>query len=106
MSRSYKKFPVIKDRAKTSKDRFKPKTFANRSVRRYMEVPTGKSCFFKKIYCSWNISDYRFITATDEKQFKRQWESINIFHMRYSRIRHSDDYQKDFYYWKKYYINK
>lgn len=106
MSRSYRKFPVIKDRAKTSKDRQKPKTFANRAVRRYKEVPTGKSCFFKKIYCSWNISDYRFITATDEKQFKRQWESINLFHMRYNRIRHSDDYQKDFYYWKKYYINK
>lgn len=106
MSRSYRKFPVRKESHHREKSHMKAKDFANRAVRRYMEVPTGKSCFFKKIYCSWFISDYRFITATDEKQFKRQWESINLFHMRYSRIRHSDDYRKDFYYWKKYYINK
>ncbi len=106
MSRSYRKFPVIKDRTRNSKDRQKPKTFANRAVRRYKEVPAGKSCFFKKVYCSWFISDYRFITVPDEKEFKRQWENFNHFRMGYSRIRHSDDYRKDFYQWKKYYIMK
>ncbi len=106
MSRSYKKFPIIKDRARTSKDRFKPKTFANRAVRRYKDIPTGKSCFFKKIFCSWNISDYRFITVPDEKEFKRLLENINPFHMRYSRIRHSDDYQEELYQWKRCYILK
>lgn len=74
MSRSYRKFPVIKDRCRTSKDRFKSKTYANRAVRRYIEMPSGKSCFFKKVYCSWIISDYRFLIATDEKEFKRRWK--------------------------------
>ena len=104
MSRSYRKFPVIKDCCRTSKDRFKPKTYANRAVRRYNEMPTGKSCFFKKIYCSWNISDYRFIFALDEKEFKRLWEKD--YSLRYSLTSFSDDYQKALYQWKKYYIRK
>ncbi|MDE6677704.1 MAG: hypothetical protein K2K02_01565 [Ruminococcus sp.] len=104
MSRSYRKFPVVKDRCRTSKDRFKPKTYANRAVRRYDDIPTGKSCFFKKIYCSWFISDYRFTTVPDKREFKRQWG--NYYPLRYSYIRDSDDYQKDFYQWKKYYIMK
>lgn len=103
MSRSYRKFPVVKDRTRTSKDRFKPKTFANRAVRRYDDIPTGKSCFFKKIYCSWIISDYRFITVPDEKEFKRQWKK-NSFQYKYIKL--SDDYKKDLYQWKKYYIFK
>ncbi|MDE6835279.1 MAG: hypothetical protein K2J39_13695, partial [Ruminococcus sp.] len=68
MSRSYRKFPVFKERARTSKDRFKPKTYANRAVRRYDDIPTGKSCFFKKIYCSWFIYDYRFTTVPDKRE--------------------------------------
>ncbi|MDE6539218.1 MAG: hypothetical protein K2K66_03415 [Ruminococcus sp.] len=102
MSRSYRKFPVCKDRCRTSKDHFKPKTYANRAVRRYKNMPTGKSCLFKKIYCSWIISDYRFLIATDEKEFKRRWEKD--YHLRF--ISFSDDYKKDFYEWKKYYIMK
>ncbi|MDE6036610.1 MAG: hypothetical protein K2G36_11970 [Ruminococcus sp.] len=102
MSRSYRKFPVVKDRCRTSKDRFKPKTYANRAVRRYDDMPTGKSCFFKKIYCSWFISDYRFIIAPDEKEFKRRWEQN--YSLRY--IRYSDNFKEDLYQWKKYYIFK
>lgn len=96
MSRSYKKFPVIKDRAKTSKDRFKPKTFANRAVRRYMEVPTGKSCFFKKIYCSWNISKFYCIDYPNENEFKRAWANERY------RFPDSQTYKEAYYEWKKY----
>ncbi|MDE5772714.1 MAG: hypothetical protein K2I06_14025 [Ruminococcus sp.] len=103
MSRSYKKFPVIKDRARISKDRFKPKTYANRAVRRYKDFPTGKSCFFKKIYCSWFICDYRFIPPSDEKEFKRQWESeIKDIAVK----RKTYNYKEAFISWKISYINK
>lgn len=96
MSRSYKKFPVIKDRARTSKDRFKPKTFANRAVRRYKEVPIGKSCFFKKIYCSWDISDYRFVECPNENELKRTW--ANEKHL----FCHCNTYKEAYWEWKQY----
>lgn len=98
MSRSYKKFPVIKDRARTSKDCFKPKTFANRAVRHYKEVPTGKSCFFKKIYCSWDISDYRFIGYMNEAEVRTQWEKYDYIYY--------DTYEEALQDWKKCYIRK
>ena len=98
MSRSYKKIPVCKDRCRTSKDRFKPKTYANRAVRRYKEIPTRKSCFFKKIYCSWNISDYRFIGYVNKTEVLKKWEAEDyIFH---------DTYQDALWNWKKYYLRK
>ena len=101
MSRSYRKFQVFKERARTSKDRFKPKTYANRAVRRYDDMPTRKSCFFKKIFCSWFISDYHYIMAHDEKEFKRRWEQNYELWYRYS-----DDYQEDLYQWKRCHILK
>lgn len=100
MSRSYNKFPIIKDRARTSKDRFKPKTFANRAVRRYKEVPIGKSCFFKKIYCSWFISDYCFIDCMSGTEAIRQWERGDRF---YSEC-HTP--KEALWSWRKYYKNK
>ncbi len=100
MSRSYKKFPVIKDRARTSKNRFKPKTFANRATRHCKEVPTGKSCFFKKIYCSWFISDYRFVDCMNETEVKRQWENEKYHY------RECSTYKEALWEWKKYYIRK
>lgn len=104
MSRSYRKFPVMKDSHHREKSPMKAKDFANRAVRRSKEIPTGKGGY-RKIYDSYEISDYRFITVLDEKEFKRQWEN-NFFRIGYNRIRHSDDYQKDLYQWKKYYIMK
>ena len=83
----------------------KAKDFANRAVRRSKEIPTGKGGY-RKIYDSYCISDYRFITVTDEKEFKRQWKNSNFFRIGYNRIRYSDDYQKDLYQWKKYYLRK
>lgn len=104
MSRSYKKFPIIKDyirnRTKTSKNRFKPKTFANRAVRRYKEVLTGKSCFFKKIYCSWFISDYRFIGCMSKTEVIRRWKNDNYFY------RECRTPKEALWEWRKYYKNK
>ncbi|MCM1316204.1 MAG: hypothetical protein NC205_04735 [Prevotella sp.] len=98
MSRSYRKFPVVKDCCRTSKDRFKPKTYANRAVRRYKEMPTGKSCFFKKIYCSWNISDYRFVGYMNKTEVLREWETYDYIYY--------DTYKEALWYWKKCYIRK
>ncbi|MCM1316203.1 MAG: hypothetical protein NC205_04740 [Prevotella sp.] len=74
----------------------KSKDFANRAVRKSKEIPTGKGDY-RKIYDSYMISDYRFITVPDEKEFKRQWKNNNSFQIGYSRIKHSNDYQKDLY---------
>ncbi|MDE6835280.1 MAG: hypothetical protein K2J39_13700 [Ruminococcus sp.] len=103
MSRSYRKFPVMKENSHhREKSPMKAKDFANRAVRRYKDIPTGKSCFFKKIYCSWFISDYRVTTVPDEKEFKRRWEqNYSLWYIRYS-----DNYYNDLYQWKKYYIRK
>ena len=100
MSRSYKKFPVVKDCSNTSKDRFKPKTFANRAVRRAEQVPSGKSGF-KKLYCSWDICDYRILWFLNEKELKRQWDNNESFLHDYYK-----NYEEALYCWKKAYINK
>lgn len=101
MSRSYKKFPVCKERCRTSEDYKKPKTFANRAVRHYPEIPGGRSGF-KKIYCSWNICDYRFYLYRDEREFQAVWNRGN------KKIRSwfGDDYEEALNYWKKYYVRK
>lgn len=104
MSRSYRKFPIIKDHTRihtqTSQNRFKPKTFANRAVRRYKEVPSGKSCFFKKIYCSWFISDYCFVDCMSETEVIRRWQNGNY------RYRECCTSKEALWEWRKYYLNK
>jgi hypothetical protein len=60
MSRSYKKSPVFKDRRKSGK------RFANKSVRKYSKkIQSGRA--YKKIFCSYNISDYSFRTTWEER---------------------------------------
>lgn len=100
MSRSYRKFPIIKDSHHRDRSPIKPKDFANRAVRRYKEVPIGKSCFFKKIYCSWFISDYRFIGCMNETELKNEYEKGN------RRYCNCSTYEEAMWLWKKYYINK
>ena len=54
MSRSYKKSPICTDYSrKNTKDQ---KRFANRKVRRAMNVPNGKA--YRKYYESWEIHDW------------------------------------------------
>ena len=56
MSRSYKKIPCCKDHTRGMKK------CANRYVRRnYFMVPSGMA--YKKLFCSWNISDYKFLRS-------------------------------------------
>lgn len=100
MSRSYKKSAVLKDSTQTSKDRFKPKTFANRAVRQYEDIPGGKSGF-KKIYCSWDISDYKFKGQPNEAELKREWDNGDgRLHDRYK------SYDEALFDWRKWYRRK
>ena len=56
MSRSYKKIPCCKDHNKGMKK------YANRYVRRnFFVVPSGTA--YKKLFCSWNICDYKFLES-------------------------------------------
>ena len=66
MSRSRKKFPIVKceNSCKVGKK------FANRRVRRYKDfIPNGKD--YKKLYCSWDICDYYFCLF--EEEVRRRW---------------------------------
>lgn len=61
MSRSYKK-PYIKDNGRSKKE---AKRFANKVVRKYKDIiPNGKS--YRKLYCSYNICDYKYKTYADK----------------------------------------
>lgn len=62
MSRSTKK-PYYKDRNPGTK------TDANRKVRKSKELPSGKT--YKKVYCSYNISDYSFHAPKDKKAHRK-----------------------------------
>lgn len=59
MSRSYKKNPIIKDKTKGMKQ------IANRKVRNYNgDLANGSS--YKKIFQSYDISDYSFRTTYED----------------------------------------
>ena len=98
MSRSYRKFAVIKDRCRSSKNFMKPKTDANRMVRRTADVPQYSG--YKKLYCSWNISDYRFVGAQSEAELRSRWLKGD---RRLRRI--YDTYKEAYKDWKKYYCS-
>jgi len=94
MSRSYKKFPVIKESSRKSTRVKSGKQIANRAVRNQEVVPNGGS--YKKVYCSWNISDYRLIKT--EAELKREWDSgAEYLHKRYN------SYEQVLFAWKKTY---
>ena len=97
MSRSYKKTPVIKDRS-CKGTRFKSgKQIANRAVRIQEGVPNGGS--YKKVYCSWNISDWCFMKT--EAELRKEWDSGN------KCLRETyKTYEEAQFAWKKAYKNK
>lgn len=99
MSRSYRKFPVMKESHHTEKSSIKAKDFANRAVRRSKDIPTGKGSY-KKIYDSYAISDYRFIGCMNETELKNEYETGNIQYCNCST------YEDAILLWKKYYIRK
>jgi len=71
MSRSYKKHAVCKDSDTGHAHRYKGKTIANRITRR-SDVPSGRAGY-KKVYCSWNISDWRFYGS--EYALRKAWDN-------------------------------
>lgn len=89
MSRSYKKHPRVKD--KTNKNM---KKFANKKVRHTEDIPNGKA--YKKVFESWEISDYNWIWTKEEaiEQYNRADENSWIK----KRYKNLEDYLK---YWEK-----
>lgn len=53
MSRSFKKSDWVKDPNNKNMKRF-----ANKKVRHSNDIPSGGA--YKKLFCSWNISDYKW----------------------------------------------
>jgi len=97
MSRSYKKMPVVKDSSCKGSTFKSGKQIANRAVRKQKDIPNGGS--YKKVYCSWNISDWRFMKT--EAEMRRQWDSEDEYlHGTYK------SYEQARFAWKKTYINK
>lgn len=66
MSRSYKKHPRVKDSA----NKFMKK-YANKKVRRTKDIPSGKA--YKKVFESWDISDWNWIWT--KREAEREWLS-------------------------------
>lgn len=84
MSRSYKhrKSPIVYIKEPNSKF---GKKQASAAVRRAADVPNGKQ--YKKFYCSWDISDYRWTEKKyTREEFRRCWfdtaHSHNYNHQR------------------------
>lgn len=61
MSRSYKKHPYLKESSPHTKY---GKRFANKRVRNSNDTLQHRD--YKKQYCSWEISDYRFYMSKQE----------------------------------------
>ena len=61
MSKSYKKHPYLKESSQHTKY---GKKFANRKVRKSEETLQHKD--YKKQYCSWEISEYKFYMSEQE----------------------------------------
>ena len=89
MSRSYKKTPVCKDSPSKSSKRF-----ANKKVRRTLDIPNGGS--YKKCYESWDISDWACIWTKEDaiRDWNRKAASLN----RQSRYETLEEYLQ---YWEK-----
>jgi hypothetical protein len=66
MSRSFKKTPGWCDRNPFAKRQ------ANKKVRRYKgDLPNGKG--YRKLYCPWNICDWKFLYHTYDRFLDRGW---------------------------------
>lgn len=82
MSRSYKHVPCCKDYNRGMKK------YANRYVRRnYLVVPSGMA--YKRLFCSWNICDYKFLTSFSDyknqacKYNRRKYSDKELYRMWY-----------------------
>jgi hypothetical protein len=80
LSNSYKKSPVCTDH-------FSPascwaKRQAAKAVRRYYGC-ISKGSSYKKVYCSWNICDYRFYQP--KEQAIKEWENNKRLQARFTK---------------------
>lgn len=66
MSKSYKQ-PYIKQKFKNGSKIMK--RVASRAVKRYPDVVDGN--FYKKVFESWNISDYNFYCPNIKKAYRK-----------------------------------
>lgn len=97
MSRSYKKHPYYTD---GTNGRVIQKKWANKKVRKYTkEIENGRS--YKKLFCSWNIHDYKYRQTWQEA--KEQYENSEFFQWNQKRYPTLKDFYK---YWIKYHKNK
>ncbi|MBB3114558.1 hypothetical protein FHS18_006679 [Paenibacillus phyllosphaerae] len=95
MSRSYKKSPVCNDHATPGTIWAKRK--AAKAVRRYKDdIASGAA--FRKLYCSWNICDYRFYTT--RQQVIAEW--VRDRHRRFYRTTLEQELQ----HWEKHFRRK
>ena len=62
MSRSRKKFPMVKDNGRSKSWQ---KRLANKKVRKADDVEDGKA--YRKEYNSWNICDWKWYLPDDKK---------------------------------------
>ena len=99
MSRSYKKSPVVKDRNNKT-----AKRLASKTVRRSSNVTSGG--YYKKEYCSWNISDWRFRGSSyTAEQFRRMWFDLNNSDIDWARRRFTN-WKTAYRYWLSCYRTK
>lgn len=78
MSRSYRRIPIIQDKYGFKTNKWS-KRLANKAVRLYKgDIARGKA--YKKIYCSWLISDYstycEWSVSTSTIYTRQEWEKI------------------------------
>ena len=96
MSRSYKRYAVCKDK----NSRYGKRMSAS-AVRRSRETINGGA--YKKLYCSWNICDYRFYEGSFEhsiEDWRKIWESTPRLQKRFPT------WKTAYRYWLKCYKNK
>lgn len=105
MSRSVKKFPVVKDKTCCKAG----KRFANKRIRRYKGfISNGKE--YKKLYDSWDICDYCFYLS--EIDLKKSWEAAqkdlqnNVSNWHYGLFYKEASLEENLIKWKKTYLNK
>lgn len=70
MGKSMKKTPVCKQTS-SPYSRW-AKRQASKAVRRFINEPS-RGCWYRKVYCSWNICDYRSYQTLREAIF--EWET-------------------------------
>lgn len=103
MSRSYKKFPFVKDRESCKWG----KRYCNKKVRKTKDVPNGKA--YRKVVSSWDYI-YDYCHYEPKENVVRGWESaqkakaqgVDAWFYWYDQ----DTLEDALVQWKKWYLNK